>query len=234
MNPAMIDPFRCLALRCVLPPSQEPAVEDRLRPSLARPAGEGGPLAERAVAEGERPPRSGAPVGSGVMLRLSLLALVLLAGCEHPTQRTGLSGPVELDSASACALDGMLLIDYPGPKAQIQYAGSGQTDFFCDPVEMLSLYLSPEQVRKVHALYVQDMGKAAWEAPVDHWIDARTAYYVHGSTRHGAMGPTLVTFALEADAQRFTAQYGGHLMRFDQLKPGMLDLHGGALHDTRM
>ena len=48
------------------------------------------------------------------------------------------------------------------------------------------------------------------------------------------MGPTIATFAEEADAQRFTGEYGGKVMRFAEIKPEMVDLRGGASHDMHM
>ena len=48
------------------------------------------------------------------------------------------------------------------------------------------------------------------------------------------MGPTIASFAQEADAARFAAEYGGKVLRFADVKPGMVDLSGGALHDTKM
>lgn len=45
--------------------------------------------------------------------------------------------PVEIDPATTCDLDGMLLADYAGPKAQIHYAGTPQPVFCCDANEML-------------------------------------------------------------------------------------------------
>lgn len=84
----------------------------------------------------------------------------------------------------------MLLADYPGPEAQIFYAGQAAPLFFCDTVELVNTLLRPEQVRKMVAVYVQDMGQADWERPRGDWIDAQTALYVLGSKRHGSMGPT--------------------------------------------
>ncbi|MCY1552748.1 NosL [compost metagenome] len=55
-----------------------------------------------------------------------------------------------------------------------------------------------------------------------------------GSKRHGSMGPTAASFATEAAAQAFVQQHGGRLLRYAELQPGMVDLSGGALHDTRM
>jgi copper chaperone NosL len=164
---------------------------------------------------------------------IATLTLTLLAGCGQ-SETDSAAVPEEIGHGTACALDGMLLADYPGPKAQIHYAGQAEPDFFCDTVEMFSIHLNPEQVRTVRGLYVQDMGKAEWDEPRGHWIDARQAFYVYGSTRHGAMGPTIASFALEADAAKFVQNFGGKLLRFGDVTPDMVNLDGGALHDHRM
>lgn len=51
----------------------------------------------------------------------------------------------------------MLLLDYPGSKAQIHY-DQGLPEFFCDTVEMFAIYLEPEQKKRVVAIYTQDYG----------------------------------------------------------------------------
>jgi len=123
---------------------------------------------------------------------------------------------------------------YPGPKAQIHYDGATAPEFFCDTVELFSTLLKPEQVRRVRIAYVQDMGKANWDQPQGHWIDATAGFYVLGSKRHGSMGPTIASFAQEPDAVAFVAQHGGRLLRYAEIKPEMVDLSGGAQHDQRM
>ncbi|HRM93265.1 MAG TPA: nitrous oxide reductase accessory protein NosL, partial [Alicycliphilus sp.] len=56
----------------------------------------------------------------------------LLSGCgDKAAEQTSLA-PVEIDRSTSCELDGMLLADYPGPKAQIHYAGQDRPAFFCD------------------------------------------------------------------------------------------------------
>ena len=163
----------------------------------------------------------------------AVTSVATLAGCSRSEDTASLA-PVEIDRATSCELDGMLLSDYPGPKAQVHYAGQAHPSFFCDTVELFSTLLAGEQVRAVRAVYVQDMGAADWNAPQGHWIDAKTAFYVLGSKRHGSMGPTIASFAQEAAAAKFTAEYGGKVLRFADVKPDMVDLKGGALHDTRM
>ena len=164
----------------------------------------------------------------------AIAPLGLLSGCSEQAAQQRSLAPVEIDRSTSCELDGMLLADYPGPKAQVRFAGQDKPSFFCDTVELFSTLLAGEQVRAVQAVYVQDMGKADWNQPQGHWIDAKTAFYVMGSKRHGSMGPTIASFAQEADAAKFAAEHGGKVLRFGDIKADMVDLSGGALHDTRM
>ena len=167
------------------------------------------------------------------VLILATLAAIALTGCGQSDTATTVV-PLTISQNTSCSLDGMLLADYPGPKAQIHYAGQGEPEYFCDTVEMFHTYLNPEQIRAVKGLFVQDMGRADWDEPRDHWIDAKTAFYVHGSKRHGSMGPTIASFALEKDAVKFAGEYGGKLYRFAEVTSDMVILDGGALHDKSM
>lgn len=162
-----------------------------------------------------------------------LLAAFTLVGCGRQDETKPLVA-LEIDPRTTCDLDGMLLADYPGPKAQIHYVGVAEPVFFCDTVELFNTVLRPEQVRAIAGVFVQDMGKADWAQPRGHWIDAKAGIYVLGSKRHGSMGPTIASFASQADAQAFAQEWGGKLLSFAEIKPEMVDLSGGALHDSRM
>lgn len=164
---------------------------------------------------------------------ITALAAGALFGCGQSDSDKP-PAAVEITGGSTCDLDGMLLADYPGPKAQIFFAGRSEAIFYCDTVEMFNMLLAPEQVRAVQAAYVQDMGKADWEQPRGHWIAAKTGIYVLGSKKHGSMGPTIASFALEQDAKKFAEKWGGKVFRYAEIKPEMVDLSGGALHDSRM
>lgn len=163
-----------------------------------------------------------------------LAALAALSACGRSDERAAAPVPLEVDANTSCTLDGMLLADYPGSKVQMHYAGVERPDWFCDTIEMFNVYLNPEQARLVTAIFVQDMAKASWNAPQGHWIDAKKAWYVFGSRRMGAMGPTAASFANEADAKAFAAENGGKVLRFDEVTPDMAILDGGALHDQSM
>ena len=145
--------------------------------------------------------------------------LALLAACGKEAVQAVVMEP---DAGTACALDGMVLKDYPGPKAQIHYK-EGAPEFFCDIVELFGMLLAPEQKRPVAAVFVQDMGKADWAHPSGHWIDAKSAYYVVGSRKHGSMGATFATFASLPEAESFVKKEGGTIHRFEQVTLDMVD-----------
>ena len=161
---------------------------------------------------------------------LLALSVAALAACSNADGAA--RGPVDFSRDTACSLDGMILMDYPGPKAQIQYE-QGDPDFFCDTIEMFAIFLKPEQQKRVRAVYVQDMGQADWNQPQGHWVDAKTAFYVVGSKRRGSMGPTIASFAREQDARALVASEGGRVLPFAEVRPEMATLHGGVLDDRR-
>ena len=173
------------------------------------------------------------PTRRSFLLAACAAPLASLLGCDT-AESTAAAGPAEIDPATSCDLDGMLLADYPGPKAQIHYVGAAAPVFFCDTVEMFAALLRPEQVKAVRAVFVQDMGRADWNQPRGHWIDAKAGFYVAGSKRHGSMGPTIASFAAEPDARKFAAEFGGKVLRYAEVKPDMADLGGGASQDTKM
>jgi copper chaperone NosL len=165
---------------------------------------------------------------------LSGLLPALLIACGSRTASTRTAVPVEIDRSTTCSLDGMLVADYRGPKAQLFIAGEKQPMFFCDTIELFNTLLVGERAIHVDSVYVQDMGHADWEEPRGHWFDARQGYFVVGSKRQGSMGATIASFAEEAAARRFAGEFGGKVLRFNEVTPESVDLSGGALHDQRM
>jgi copper chaperone NosL len=148
----------------------------------------------------------------------SVAAALLLAACGDAA-RVPLPGEPGADTV--CALDGMSIKDYPGPKAQIVFKG-GHIDFFCSLDELFEVLFGEDGQHGVAASYVQDMGKADWNRPHGHWIDARSAFYVLDSRVQGAMGPAIASFATMADARAFAAREGGRVLDASQVRPATL------------
>lgn len=158
----------------------------------------------------------------------ALCAGLLLAACGQAVVAAVAQEP---DANTACALDGMVLKDFPGSKAQVHYA-DGKPDFYCDLMELFAVMLAPEHKRKVTAVFVQDSGKTDWANPSGHWIVAKDALYVVGSRKQGSMGPTFGAFSGAQDAQAFAQKEGGTVVAFDKVTAAMLHT-GGVAGDAR-
>ena len=122
----------------------------------------------------------------------------------------------------------MVLMDFPGPKAQVHYT-EGDPDYYCDLIELFAVLLAPEHKRKVAAVFVQDAGKTDWASPNGHWIAAKGALFVVGSRKQGSMGTTFGAFSNAQDAAAFVQKEGGKVVPFDQVTPAML-VKDGARH----
>lgn len=161
---------------------------------------------------------------------LPLFLVTVLVACGKPAAPVV---PQEITAGTSCSLDGMTLADFPGPKAQIHYA-TGEPDYFCDTMEMFSIYLKPEQKKRITGIFTQDMGKSDWEVPKGNWVDATQAFYVVGSKKTGSMGPTLAAFSIKQVADKFAKEFGGKVLSFDLVTLDMVDLSGGVVHDEHM
>ncbi len=158
----------------------------------------------------------------------TLAAALLLAACSEAALTALAQEPT---AATACALDGMVLQDFPGPKAQVHYT-EGKPDYYCDLMELFAALLAPEHKRKVAAVFVQDAGKTDWAKPAGHWIAAKEALFVVGSRKQGSMGPTFGAFSSAQAASAFVQKEGGSVVPFAQVTAAMLD-SGGAAGDAR-
>jgi copper chaperone NosL len=154
------------------------------------------------------------------LTRLACIATMLLLGACNVTPHQVVAQEPSADTASA--LDGMVLREYPGPKAQIQYA-EGKPDFYSNLMEMFTVVLIPQQKRPIAGLFVQDMGKTDWDHPSGHWIAAKTALYVVGSKKPGSMGPTFGSFSNPRDAAAFVKREGGKIFAFNQISLEMVN-----------
>ncbi len=175
------------------------------------------------------------------MPRTIALALILLAsllsGCGQSAPPGGRrTAPVAIESGDECHVCGMLIGQFPGPKGEIFVTGADQPLKYCSTRDMFSELLQPEMKAAVEKVYVHDMGATDWDHPSDAaFTDGRTAWYVAGHDLRGAMGPTLAAFAKRADAERFVAEHGGRLIRFEDVTLAMLATlqQGAGMEDHR-
>lgn len=147
---------------------------------------------------------------------LFVMLLALTACEEGGTQKIDKS-PGRISAEEECALDGMIVANYPGPKAQLIYKENGKKEFFCETKELFFVYAEPGKAAQVAALYVQNSAVTDWEKPVDGWIDAQKAVYVVGASIEGSMGPTFAPFADRKSAEPFIKKYGGQIKTFEEV-----------------
>ncbi|MFO7994039.1 MAG: nitrous oxide reductase accessory protein NosL [Marinobacter sp.] len=147
------------------------------------------------------------------------LLAVFLAGCsESQEQVTEKPAPVHIESGDECHVCGMAITRFPGPKGEAITAREQQVNKFCSTRDMFTWALQPENAKRDHTLYVHDMAQTDWEHPDDTaLIDAREAFFVVGSERTGAMGPTLASFASENSALEFANEFGGEVVKFQDV-----------------
>lgn len=147
---------------------------------------------------------------------LLLCAVLGLAACSQEKAPVSLD-PVAFHQGDECHVCGMVIDEWPGPKAEIIDGKNGEVKRFCSTTDMLTWYLQPENKHFQGAVYVHDMSKAHWDKPEDQYlIPANTAFYVLGSQKMG-MGATLASFATLAAAERFAQEQGGRVLSFTQI-----------------
>ena len=113
-------------------------------------------------------------------------------------------------------LDGMILIDYPGPKGQL-ILKNGESHFFCDTKGLVETLYNPDYKAKIRSAFVQDFAGREWGSYSDHWIDINQAFLVLDSGRFGAMGPTIASFSAREAADAFASQHGGKVLTIGEL-----------------
>ncbi len=143
-----------------------------------------------------------------------LFAISILSGC-NPAPESVQPQPVAMTEEALGHFCQMVVLDHPGPKAQIHLAGQPAPLFFSQVRDGIAYYKSAERDFEITAFYVSDMGRAKnWDEPgIGNWFDAESAHFVVGSNARGGMGaPELVPFSSETAAKGFADEKGGQLL----------------------
>lgn len=147
-----------------------------------------------------------------------VVGVAVLSGCDEkvvPPEPVGLTREA---SGHYCQ---MIIVDHPGPKAQVFEVGRSEPLWFSSVRDALFYLKLPGEAQRVSATYVHDMGKASsWERPQDDgiWIEAAAAIYVIGSSQRGGMGALeTVPFGQKSEAATFARRFGGSVVAFDDI-----------------
>ncbi|MCC5809813.1 MAG: nitrous oxide reductase accessory protein NosL [Ectothiorhodospiraceae bacterium] len=148
---------------------------------------------------------------------MAVLPALKLVGCGSDAGDPAACSPVRIADDHDCALCGMTINHYPGPKAQACLR-DGRVLPFCSVRDMLSWAWQPESAPRIRVLYVHDLSRTDWDQPADEaYVDASHAYYVVGHQRRGAMGHSPAPFSGQEDAQSFADAHGGRLLAYAEL-----------------
>lgn len=144
-----------------------------------------------------------------------------------PQGPIALLAPRAVPADARCPVCGMFPSRSPEWAAQIIFE-DGATQFFDSPLSLfiylhdVGRYAAGRTVVSVAAQYVRD-------AMTTQWIDAPSAFYVHGSDAIGPMrAGNLPAFHSRASAQQFASRRGGQVISAEQVSPAMLEALGGA------
>lgn len=152
-----------------------------------------------------------------ILAALSLAAALAFAGGCSRQEETAAPAPFALTQEAIGRYCGMNVLEHDGPKGQVILAKIPEAIWFSSARDAVAFTMLPEEPKNIAAIYVSDMAVApSWEKPgAENWIDARTAFYVIGSSRVGGMGAAeTVPFSTEAAARDFAASHGGEVVEF--------------------
>lgn len=125
-----------------------------------------------------------------------------------------------------CPVCGMYPSRSPDWAAQVIFA-NGDAQFFDSPLSLfmylgdVARYSPGRSAGEIVAHYVTDVSSRSW-------VDARSAFYVTGSTAKGPMrAGNLPAFASQEKAREFAAQRGGKVLAYADVDAGLVVQLGG-------
>jgi len=149
---------------------------------------------------------------------LILALLLLLAACQEEIVAPE---PVALTREAEGFYCNMIVVDHPGPKAQLYEKDRQGAIWFTSVRDALAYNMLPGEAQHVQAIYVHDMGRAnSYEKPQNHgiWMRAEEAVYVIESHKRGGMGAKeTVPFGQREAAEKFAAEFGGRVVAFNDI-----------------
>ncbi|ABV35101.1 NosL family protein [Shewanella sediminis HAW-EB3] len=156
-----------------------------------------------------------------------LFLLPLLLACTQGAEDVPQAKAEAIEKHERCHLCGMMITKYPGPKGQVHLKGQSVVPKFCSTRDMFNFSLQAENKRQISALFVHDMGATDWEQPgddafIDAFIDAKTAWYVYGTSKKAVMGPAVASFKRQSQAVKFAQEFGGAVLPFEQVDLALL------------
>lgn len=158
---------------------------------------------------------------SGRGLALAFAVAFVTACAAEDASETG--APLESQEIAdqPGAVCGMLVRDQSAPRAQVVHR-DGERAFLCSIGDLLVHLSAPSPHGKPAQIWVEAL--APDEDPSEshtgphEWIPAERAVYVVGIERRGIMGPPVLVYRSQDDAQQVTAGTAARILDFEALE----------------
>ena len=165
--------------------------------------------------------------GKAVPVPESDFCLVAPPTPYDPASGVTLNAARPVPAGARCPVCGMFPARAPAWAAQVIFA-NGDAQFFDSPLSLFR-YLNDvarfSPGRKADDIVV----RYVTDAPSRSWVEARSAFYVTGSTAKGPMrSGNLPAFASQEAARQFAAQRGGKVLAYADVNAGLVAQLGGT------
>ena len=148
-------------------------------------------------------------------------AVIFLAGCGGKTEDK-IPCPVAFDKHDRCHICGMVILNYPGAKAQVFVQGEKDPLKFCSVKDGFVYVLQPENARRAVAFWVSDFGNKQDLPLHEKMLKAQEAFFNVGSDVRGAMGKSILPFAAKEEVLAFTKEHEGKIVKYSEVNLELL------------
>ena len=138
--------------------------------------------------------------------------------------------PITVSKEESCLVRNFKVYEHPTWIAKVE-TSKGKVGYFSSPKSMYEFYFQPDRWEELGAATPDDVTKLTVTAfdTLDA-IDARSAFYVYGSTQISPAGDDLPAFATKEDAEAFLAKYKGkRILRFSEIHNSLIRLLNGRI-----
>ena len=131
--------------------------------------------------------------------------------------------PKNLTNHTRCDACGMIILDYPGPHAELVTTkpnGKVKYKYYGNIVESMKYIITELKTKQNSvAVYVQPMDNHSFSKMYlkGNWILAKKAYFVVNSKKYFIMGPGYYPFKYKKNAEKFIKHHQGKIMSFDRI-----------------
>jgi nitrous oxide reductase accessory protein NosL len=159
----------------------------------------------------------------GETVKRALIFIILAAGLL-------MAESIKVSRDDTCAVRHLKIYKYPAWVAKAETI-KGKTAYFSSPKSMFEFYFQPDRWKEFGAATPDDITSlTVTDFKTLEAINARSAYYVYGSTETSPAGDDLPSFASLEDAKKFAEKYKGkRILRFSEIKNSLIRLINGRI-----